>query len=166
MFASSAPVIMRCPSLSYSSENTGNPWPLNVAWWQNRLARNCFGSLLLLQWLLRASPACCSSCSCGCAAALLGFVTQGASGGCFGTDSEGRAARDPSARRLLSPCRITTSNKVTSNTSNTMIALSKHPEWRTVQLIQQEFSQLLQQRYQFSDCKQPEGSCRAFGNSM
>jgi hypothetical protein len=104
IFASSAPVMMRCPVLSYSSENTGNPCPLNVAWWQYLLASSCLGSLLLLQWLLRARPACCSSCSCGCAAALLGFVTQGASGCCFGTDSDGKAAYGPSANKLLRPC--------------------------------------------------------------
>jgi hypothetical protein len=101
--ASSAPVTTLDPSLSNSRQNTGNPCPLNVAWWLKRAAAVRSGNLLLLL-LSFWSPASRSSSCCGRVGAFAGRCHQLGTLLCAGSCcKDGSAAKGPSASRVLRP---------------------------------------------------------------
>jgi hypothetical protein len=105
--ASSAPVTTLDPCLSNSRQNTGNPCPRNVAWWLKCAAAVRSGNLQLLPLLLLAlwSPVSRRSSCCGRVGDFEGRCHQLGTRPCAGSCCrDGRAARGPSASKVLRPC--------------------------------------------------------------
>lgn len=104
IMASSAPVTTLEPCWSNSTQNTGKPCPLNVAWCPYRAADVRSGSRRLLL-PLHLPPSRSSSC---CARLLARVGCDSHAGICLCAGScrrVGKAARGPSASRVDRPCR-------------------------------------------------------------